>query len=135
MWETKNWIKGDGYIIFQNPDGFIVAFIANNLHVYYTKAVSVNNTNQNVNTFSLSQNYPNPFNPSTTIEYSIPKTLFVVLKIYDILGREITTLVKQEEKSGNYKVKFNGSQYNSGIYFYKLQAGSFSQTKKLILVK
>ena len=96
--------------------------------------------------FSLSQNYPNPFNPVTTIKYTIPnvistegRNLFVTLKVYDILGREIITLVNEEQSPGSYEVEFKSSvgslQLASGIYFYRLQAGSFSQTKKMILIK
>ncbi|MBU0474707.1 MAG: T9SS type A sorting domain-containing protein [Bacteroidetes bacterium] len=92
-------------------------------------------------TFSLSQNYPNPFNPSTIIKYSIPRSTEyysvqqVQLKVYDILGREVAMLVNKEQKAGNYEVNFNASKLSSGVYFYKLQAGSFSQTKKLLLLK
>ena len=91
--------------------------------------------------FSLSQNYPNPFNPSTTINYSISRNSELnsvqktTLKIYDILGREVATLVNMEQSAGNYSVKFNASNLTSGVYFYKLQSGTFSQTKKMILMK
>ena len=85
--------------------------------------------------YFLSQNYPNPFNPLTTINYSIPKTGFVILKVYDLLGREIKTLVNEEKIPGNYKIEFDAANLSSGIYFYRLQAGSFTQTKKLILLK
>lgn len=85
--------------------------------------------------YNLIQNYPNPFNSSTIIVYSIPKTSFVILNIYDILGRKIETLVSEEKIKGSYKIKFDASKYNSGIYFYTLHAGLFSQTKKLILLK
>lgn len=85
--------------------------------------------------FSLEQNYPNPFNPSTTITFSIPHLKFITLKVYDVLGREAVTLVKEEKLPGNYKVNFDGSNLYSGVYFYQLQAGSFSQTKKSILIK
>ncbi|MBU0474113.1 MAG: CotH kinase family protein [Bacteroidetes bacterium] len=91
--------------------------------------------------FELFQNYPNPFNPSTTIEYSIPRSSEyysvkqVQLKIYDILGREVATLVNKQQKAGNYEVNFDAKNLGSGIYFYKLQSGSFSQSKKMILVK
>jgi len=91
--------------------------------------------------FSLSQNYPNPFNPSTTINYSIPRSSEfnsgqqTSLKIYDILGREVATLVNRQQTAGNYSVKFNASNFTSGIYFYKLQSGSFSKSKKMILMK
>lgn len=92
--------------------------------------------------YSLSQNYPNPFNPTTTIKYSIPTvemlrttSQHVTLKIYDILGREVTTLVNQKQNAGNYVVLFNASNLTSGIYFYKLSSGEFVSTKKLVLLK
>lgn len=85
--------------------------------------------------YKLLQNYPNPFNPSTTIKFSIPNSQFVTLKVYDMLGREITALVNEEKLAGNYEVKFDGSTLPSGVYFYRIQAGSFSQTKKLLLLK
>jgi len=93
-------------------------------------------------TFSLEQNYPNPFNPSTKIRYSIPSVTLsgveesrVQLKVYDILGNELGTLVNEEKPAGNYEVDFNASQLSSGIYLYKLQTGSFVETKKMILLR
>ena len=83
--------------------------------------------------FMLYQSYPNPFNPTATISYSVPKTCFVTIKVFDVLGNEITTLVNGEKLRGNYKVTFNGSNVTSGVYFYQIQAGEFSQTKKSIL--
>ena len=85
--------------------------------------------------FLLSQNYPNPFNPSTRINYQLPIGRFVTLKVYDILGRVVATLVDEYKPSGSHKVEFNGSKLSSGIYFYKMQAGDFRDTKKLILIK
>jgi hypothetical protein len=85
--------------------------------------------------YSLSQNYPNPFNPATTINYQIPLAGHVSLKVYDILGREVATLVNEEISAGNYEIKFDGSHLSSGVYFYTLQSGSFNETKKLILIK
>jgi Secretion system C-terminal sorting domain len=85
--------------------------------------------------YSLSQNYPNPFNPTTIINYSITKPDFVTIKVYDILGREVMTLVNENKPTGNYNIKFNGSKLVSGIYFYRMQAGDFVQTKKLVLIK
>jgi hypothetical protein len=90
--------------------------------------------------YSLSQNYPNPFNPTTTINYSIPKLASnfssrVVLKIYDLLGREVKTLVNEVKQPGSYQVQFDAGELTSGIYFYTLSAGDFFQTKKLILLK
>jgi hypothetical protein len=87
------------------------------------------------NDFSLFQNYPNPFNPSTNIEFRIKDFGLVTLKVYDILGREIATLVNEEKNAGTYMVTFNASNLASGIYFYQLKAGSFIETKKMLLIK
>jgi len=97
---------------------------------------------------ALSQNDPNPFNPVTKIKYIIPtppvsfplvkgrtKEGFVTLKVYDILGREIATLVNEEKPAGEYEVGFDGTALTSGIYFYQLRAGQFTETKKMILLK
>ena len=85
--------------------------------------------------FRLDQNYPNPFNPITTINYSIPKTGQITLKVYDVLGKEIATLVNEEESSGNYHIQFNANRLASGVYFYRLHSGNFVMTKKLLLMK
>ncbi len=85
--------------------------------------------------FSLKQNYPNPFNPSTTIEYSIPKSGSVSIKVCDILGREVATLVDANKPAGIYRVTWNASGMSSGVYFYRSQAGKFSETKKLVLLR
>ncbi len=85
--------------------------------------------------FTLKQNYPNPFNPSTTIEFSIPKESFVTLKVYDLLGREVASLVNKELQAGSYKTQFNASNLASGVYLYRLNANGFVQTKKLMLMK
>jgi hypothetical protein len=90
--------------------------------------------------FSLSQNYPNPFNPTTKIKYSIPsvgtqRTVSIQLKVFDILGNEIATLVNEEKSAGNYEVNFEASGFASGIYYYTLNAGSFTETKKMIMIK
>jgi hypothetical protein len=96
-----------------------------------------------VNEFVLEQNYPNPFNPSTKIRYSIPTVIaseakqssLVTLKVYDVLGNEVATLVNEEQSAGSYEVDFNAARLSSGIYFYKLHAGLFVETKKMILLK
>lgn len=85
--------------------------------------------------YELKQNYPNPFNPSTTIEYSVPNGSFVNLKIFDMTGREISTLVSKQQETGTYIVDWNASGLSSGVYFYKLTAGNFVETKKMILAK
>lgn len=86
-------------------------------------------------TLSLEQNYPNPFNPVTTIQYSIPKRSNIKLKVYDVLGNEVVTLVNEEKDSGVYTINFDASQLSSGVYFYGIQSREFTQTKKLILMK
>jgi hypothetical protein len=101
--------------------------------------------NNALRTFSLSQNYPNPFNPSTTIKYSIASQKtplsggawggFVTLKIYDILGQEVATLVNKEQNAGNYEVKFDANELTSGIYFGRLTSGSFTKSIKMLLVR
>jgi len=85
--------------------------------------------------FTLSQNYPNPFNPTTMIQYSIPQNSFVTLKVYNVLGQEVASLVNQEQKASSYTVNFDASRLASGMYFYKIQAGSLSLTKKMLLLK
>jgi hypothetical protein len=85
--------------------------------------------------FNLEQNYPNPFNPVTTIHYSIPKAASVKLQIFDILGRDVATLVNEKKEAGSYDVKFDASRLTSGVYFYRLEAGGFVETKKLVLIK
>jgi hypothetical protein len=85
--------------------------------------------------YALVQNYPNPFNPSTTIRYQLPQDGLVTLKIYDILGSEVATLVNEEKAAGKYEVNFNASSLASGVYIYKIQAGSFINSKKMILLK
>jgi hypothetical protein len=92
--------------------------------------------NENVPTsYSLEQNYPNPFNPSTTIEYSLPRNGFVKLKVFNVLGKEVTTLINGQVEAGNHKVNFDATNLNSGVYFYRLESGSFIDTKKMILLK
>jgi hypothetical protein len=95
--------------------------------------------------FNLSQNYPNPFNPSTVISYQLPVIGFVTLKVYDILGREVATLINEEKPAGEYEVEFNISNlsggisakggYASGVYFYQLKVGEFVETRKMVLLR
>jgi hypothetical protein len=90
--------------------------------------------------FYLAQNYPNPFNPSTDIEFSIPIAVNVEIKVYDVLGREVATLINETLQPGKYKVRWNGTDRNgalvsSGVYFYVMKAGKFIQTRKMMLLK
>ena len=98
-------------------------------------ATDVDDENIVITDYMLSQNYPNPFNPVTMIEYSVPKISKTTLKIYDILGSEITTLVNEEKRAGVYKIDWDASNLSSGIYFYQLKSGDFIQTKKMLLLK
>lgn len=100
-----------------------------------TVATSVEDNTQLPVEFRLDNNYPNPFNPTTTIRYHIPETSFVVLTVFDVLGNEITELVKSVHEPGIYSVDFNAKDYSNGVYFYKLQAGKFVVVKKMMLIK
>jgi len=83
----------------------------------------------------LQQNYPNPFNPSTVIGYQLPTDTHVTLNIFDALGREVCTLVNERQSAGNHYVRLNAANLPNGVYFYRLQAGTFTQVKKMILLK
>jgi hypothetical protein len=95
----------------------------------------IKNENKIPSGFSLHQNYPNPFNPSTTISYNLINTGHVRLSIFDVLGKEVSVLVNEKQSSGSYEVRWNASALPSGVYFYRLESGSFSDVKKMILVK
>lgn len=98
--------------------------------------VSVNDeTNSVIQPYKLYQNYPNPFNPSTRISFQLPANEFVTVKVFDVLGKEVETLVNEQQNAGNYSVQFNASNLPSGVYFYKIEAGMFHSTKKLLLFK
>jgi len=97
-------------------------------------AVEDDKINQPAN-FALHQNYPNPFNPTTTLSFAISHSSLVTLKLFDVLGKEIAVLVNENKSAGNYEINFDASNLSSGIYFYKLQAGNFSSTKKMVLTR
>jgi len=157
-WENIGFVQGHGttnspkdysfvddFTLNHNPNLTHVSYrlkqIDNDGTISYSKIVTVDLTNittveDEINyEFSLEQNYPNPFNPITTIKYSIAEENKVGLKIYDILGSEIKTLVNETKAPGNYEVELNGSNLASGIYFYKLEAGINISIKKLTLLK
>ncbi|MFA7362038.1 MAG: T9SS type A sorting domain-containing protein [Candidatus Kapaibacterium sp.] len=109
---------------------------ANTTLVMNPGPVGVGNENTTMPTvYSLSQNYPNPFNPTTKINFALPKQGLVTLKIYDILGREVRTLVNEVKAAGSYTVDFNASEFSSGVYFYRLQSQGFTDIKKMMLIK
>jgi photosystem II stability/assembly factor-like uncharacterized protein len=115
------WIVGENGNIFKTVSGDIIG--------------DVETISWMPDKYFLFQNYPNPFNPATTIEYAIPSLSTVILKVYDILGREVTTLVSEEKLAGRYMVTFDGSGLSSGVYFYRLETGGYSDSKKFILMK
>ena len=104
------------------------------VHYFDVQYLSLANTTI-PNQFEFYQNYPNPFNPTTTIEFSIPQTEFVTIKVYNVVGNEITTLINDELSTGNHSIKWDGSQEPSGVYFVQIEGGSFVQTKKMVLLK
>jgi len=138
QWATKKYAlpQGVNRIRFK-----AVSSWGNNLYVDNIQKINgttgiSNNLNAVIpDKYSLSQNYPNPFNPVTNIEFGISKTGFVSLKIFDVLGKEVTTLVKENLQPGTYKYNFNASDLSSGIYFYKLESEGFSQIKRMMLIK
>jgi hypothetical protein len=85
--------------------------------------------------YALNQNYPNPFNPETRITYSIPENAKVTLKVFNLLGQEVATLVNQDQTRGNYVALFEANKLATGVYFYRLEAGKFAETKKMLLMK
>ena len=121
--DTVGWVVGGGGYILKTTNGGTYVGV---------EPIS----NEIPKDFNLGQNYPNPFNPMTEIKYELPKNSFVTIKIYNTLGEEITRLVNYEYKSaGRYSISFDGTNYASGIYFYSIEAGTFKQTKKMILIK
>lgn len=97
--------------------------------------VSVDKFSNNPDNYFLSQNYPNPFNPSTVIHYRIPEISFVTITVYDLLGREVATLINEEKQSGNYEIKFDAFGLSSGVYYYQIKAGDFIQSRKMVLLR
>jgi hypothetical protein len=121
------------------PSGKIIASDRQTgLYVIKTDSVLTggNNNNNNIpKNYTLKQNYPNPFNPVTKIEYSLPQNSYITLKVYNILGKEVATLADKYERAGNHVVTYDAANLASGIYFYTLKSGNFTQTKKMTLIK
>jgi len=129
------WQKVDGFQIFNESSGYIFYIIGAEITIYYNNITEVNRVPEFANVYTLKQNYPNPFNPRTTIKYSIPESEFIQLTVYDMLGREVSKLVNEEQSKGAYKIEFDSSRLTSGIYFYRLQSGKYVETKKMLLMK
>lgn len=133
--QNMNNIGGIHMISIQN--NYIFVGTANGLwrRLYSDIISGIENIPETVTNYSLSQNFPNPFNPSTKISYSIPKSELVTLKVYDILGKEVSTLLNEVHSPGTYSLDFNSKALTSGIYLYKLQAGNYIQTRRMLLIK
>jgi hypothetical protein len=141
---TQNGLAGLRYDIVAS--GSLIHTVFSNSKIYYRRNLSsnyvgINYINEQIpDNYSLSQNYPNPFNPQTKIKFDVPanvkgQTSSVKLVIYDLLGREVTTLVNEELKPGTYEADWDGSNFSSGVYFYKIISGDFVETKKMVLMK
>lgn len=147
LWETIGFVQGNGTTLQTNYYTYKdnIGNLSQNDFTYrlkqldysgsyeYSSEITINNSVPSE--FNLSQNYPNPFNPATIINYSLPQNSDVLLKVYDALGKEVATLVDGRQDAGKYEVTFNASRLSSGTYFYTITAGSFNQTRKMILMK
>lgn len=118
---------------FKNADGWYVDDVK--LYNYNVGPVGIPGNNVSPASFSLEQNYPNPFNPSTVIKYNIPNSAHVSIKVFDILGNEVAQVVNEKKNPGSYEVEFNGANLSSGVYFYKITAGSFTDVKRMMMIK
>ncbi len=148
-WEKIGFVAGNGNSNSPKQYTFVDNTVTSGKYFYRLKQIDIDGSFKYSNVievnlnlpdkFELKQNYPNPFNPATIIKYTIPKSQQVQLTVYDVLGKEVATLVNEKQQAGLYKVLFNAESINgglpSGIYIYKLQAGSYVQTRKMLLMK
>jgi len=139
--ETEATFNFDVTYNIGNVEADTIEFLITDLAYRQAGNKSVNQTKQFIlqytlpTEYKLEQNYPNPFNPSTKIRYQVSSITAVSLKVYDILGNEIATLVNEKKEPGYYEVEFNASQFASGVYIYRLQTGNFVSTKKMMVLK
>ena len=144
-YQKIGYVPGNGTTTQVQNYSYVDSKVANDNYFYRLKQIDFDGTIEYSNEiavnvtipleFALEQNYPNPFNPTTKIKYQLPKAGFVTLKVYDVLGEEIVTLVNEEKQTGNYEVNFDAKNLSSGIYFYKLQAGDFVETRKMVVLR
>jgi hypothetical protein len=142
---TIGFVEGKGTTTEQQEYSYVDRNVTTGKYFYRLKQIDFDGTFEYSNeievdvslpkTFSLGNCYPNPFNPSTKIIYEIPKQSTVILKVYDILGNEVSTLVNEMKSAGSYQIVFDASELSNGVYFYRLQADNFIETKKMILMK
>ena len=144
-WTTIGFKEGKGTTTEQQSYSFSDNNLQAGRYLYRLKQIDLDGSfgystilNVEINApviFSLTQNYPNPFNPVTKIKYRLPELSKVRLTVYDVLGREIKVLVDQEKPAGTYEIEFDGTNLPTGVYFYRIEAGKYSDTKKLMLLK
>lgn len=144
-WEKIGFVSGNGTTTETKSYSFTDNNLSAGSYSYRLKQIDFNGSFEYSNiievevsspqNFELSQNYPNPFNPTTTISFSLPQNAFVTLKVYDVLGNEIATLVNEEKSAGKYIINFDATSLSSGIYFYSINAGTFNQVKKMTLIR
>lgn len=136
VFDQSQFVVSGSSVVASFPINAFTAKVYSNKTNAQLGITSVKQTDGNVPTqFLLSQNYPNPFNPSTTINYQIPNNGFVTLKVYDMLGREVATLVNEVQPAGSYTARFSGANLSSGVYFYKLTAGNYIDVKRMLMLK
>jgi len=146
VWNKIGFVNGNGTVSSPNNYEFTDRNLASGKYNYRLKQIDFNGNYEYYNLndeivigvpvkYSLEQNYPNPFNPVTNLEFGISNLEFVSLKVYDAMGKEVATLVNEIKPAGRYEIKFDGSNLSSGVYFYKIEAGSFSAVKRMILLK
>lgn len=144
-WTKIGFVKGSGTSTETNAYSFVDKNPFKGINLYRLKQIDYDGSYKIFNSvavnfsvpvkFALEQNYPNPFNPTTSIQYSIGSRQFVSIKVFNVLGNEVATLVNENKEAGSYKVEFNASDLPSGIYYYKLSAGNYSDVKKMMLIK
>jgi len=138
-WNGTSWVLANSYLIFTDSFGNYYLIYSAEIELYYKTITAVEENETEIMNYSLSQNYPNPFNPRTIISYQLPIANNVTIKVFDVLGKEVATLVDEYRNAGSYEVEFNSvsSVKNpaSGVYFYQIKAGDFSETKKMMLLK
>jgi C1A family cysteine protease len=131
---AKIWVR---FHFISDNQNTALGVLIDDVEIYNEAPTNIGSISQNLipKEYKLSQNYPNPFNPITTIQYQIPQKNHVTLKVFDVLGREVVTLVSEQKPAGAYTIQFDGSGLTSGVYFYRLQAGAYVNTKKFLLLK
>jgi hypothetical protein len=144
-WKSIGYVEGKGTTTLTHVYSFKDNNVTPGKYIYRLKQIDFDGSYKysneievdvnSISEFALEQNYPNPFNPTTQIQYQLPETGNVTIKVYDILGNEVRTLVNDNKPAGSYTVNFNAKGLSSGIYFYKITSGSFIETKKMILMK